>query len=409
MCVCVCLSVSQPYLLPYRDKLKRLISEQTFREEMATFHLLPSASTILPSHRYPLSAVLIRCLLPKLLKRTTTQSKSTLASRRAAVCSYLGGLSGRELEPLLSLLLQPFGAVLSALCAVERQVLVRSNERVVALDSAQAMQSSEGVLYECVPNAAFWSLMLSPTQLHQALSAASASTTAPSAAATPTPTTLFYHLTHHQPPLATRIGLFKLLQHVLSQLRHVIGPYVSVVCALVVVCGVSAQWTLDRKRATNNNNNSKATAQQEAVEVEVDEEGREKEVEEVAEEEEEEVESKNQTSNKRSMTKHRSRSHSRSGSGSTLSSSSSSDSSSSLEGVQYSRSALNEQRTIRQLCYSRMAQMMDLFHEQFSAGLTLNAAPSTTTTINLKTRYCALSFVRFVGVFGVWFGGFGRG
>jgi hypothetical protein len=367
---------AQPYLLPYREKLKRLISEQTFREEMATFHLLPSASTIHASHRLPLAAVLIRCLLPKLLKRNTTQSKSTLASRRAAVCSYLGGLSSREIEPLLHMLLQPFVSVVSGLCGVDSQVLVRSSDRAVALEAD--MSTGGGVLYECVPSAAFWDVMRHPSQLAQLLSAAAPPPSTSSS--TPSPASLLYALSQHRPPLATRIGLFKLLQHLLSQLRHVIPPYLSVLCALLVVCGVSAQAALDAKRAADKEEKEKEKKAGEA-EVVVDEE----EVDEPAEEEDEEQ----PTSKAGGRARSRSRSRP---------SASAPASTSAVSGG--SRYSLNEQRTIRQLCFSRMAQMLDLFPEQFSAGLTLTSAATLTKQVNTKTRYlpspnaCAESLCR---------------
>ncbi len=101
-----------PFINNYIERLQRLVTDKTFREEMTLFHLQPDSGLIEDSHRSQFIPVLIRVLLPKILQRKSSTLKTSLKARRAAILSFLGGLSSIELSYLIVILLRPFHSVL---------------------------------------------------------------------------------------------------------------------------------------------------------------------------------------------------------------------------------------------------------------------------------------------------------
>jgi hypothetical protein len=97
-----------PHIRAYKERLKRLINESTFREEMTLFDLEERAGVIAKEHRAQFTPIVIRLMYPKLMKRKTTKAKTTLAGRRSAILSFFGGLTSHELSHLFGILLLPF-------------------------------------------------------------------------------------------------------------------------------------------------------------------------------------------------------------------------------------------------------------------------------------------------------------
>lgn len=181
-----------PYLNPYKERLHRLIDEKTFRNEMTVFHLDPRSGLITDDHREGLAPLLIRVLFPKIVKRKTTKTKSTLASRRAAILSFLGGLEPSELSHLVAIIVFPFQSVL---------------ER--ALPAGAVSAASQADIIQLVLD----------LEDFDARDIVRPDETAGQKEGVPT---------------TKQIGLLKVLQVVLSQLRSLMGPYLKHLCSLIL-------------------------------------------------------------------------------------------------------------------------------------------------------------------------------
>eukprot|EP00897_Mesotaenium_endlicherianum_P002352 jgi/Mesen1/2144/ME000152S01235 len=100
-----------PFLAPYAEHLQRLIAYKSIREELATWSLSAEGGQVEAAHRAGLVPVLLRILLPKIMKRSgKLAGKAAAGVHRTAVLSFLGHLDASELAPFFALLLSPLSA-----------------------------------------------------------------------------------------------------------------------------------------------------------------------------------------------------------------------------------------------------------------------------------------------------------
>eukprot|EP00268_Persea_americana_P031222 TRINITY_DN30328_c0_g1_i1.p1 TRINITY_DN30328_c0_g1~~TRINITY_DN30328_c0_g1_i1.p1 ORF type:complete len:2757 (-),score=438.74 TRINITY_DN30328_c0_g1_i1:344-7405(-) len=95
------------FLIPYSQHLKTLIASKSLREELTTWTLSKDSNQIQEEHRGYLVPVVIRLLMPKVIKlKTLASRKHTGVQHRRAVLSFLAQLDVNELPLFFSLLLK---------------------------------------------------------------------------------------------------------------------------------------------------------------------------------------------------------------------------------------------------------------------------------------------------------------
>jgi len=72
------LKFNVPYLTPYKERILRLIDQQTYREEMTVFPLDRKSALIHAEHRVMFVPILLLVVFPKLVKRRVTKGPKVL-------------------------------------------------------------------------------------------------------------------------------------------------------------------------------------------------------------------------------------------------------------------------------------------------------------------------------------------
>ncbi|KAK9281533.1 hypothetical protein L1049_004436 [Liquidambar formosana] len=97
-----------PFLLPYDQHLKNLISSKNLREELTTWSLSKEANLIDEQHRACLVPLVIRILIPKVRKlKTLASRKHSSLHLRKAVLGFISQLVVDELPLFFSMLIKP--------------------------------------------------------------------------------------------------------------------------------------------------------------------------------------------------------------------------------------------------------------------------------------------------------------
>ena len=194
-----------PWLNPYAPRLQRLVGEATWREEMTAFHLDPQVSPIAAAHRRPLAAVLMRLLYPRLVAARVQRGKATVGQRRAAILAYLAGLQHEEMAPLIATMLAPFTRTLAAASVAEGTTGESERVEVKTVKGKQAAREEDEavMLQECSPNLPV---------IDPALIATSVAAGVPTAEV-------------GDVELSKQVGLLRLLEALLSQMRSVVQGY----------------------------------------------------------------------------------------------------------------------------------------------------------------------------------------
>jgi U3 small nucleolar RNA-associated protein 20 len=108
-----------PYLIPYRDNLNRLLSEETMRDELVSFNVDEETSIVMPEHRTELLPILIRILYGRMMSQLGGKSgKQVGTSRRGMVLRFFAGCPGHEFAVFVSIAMQPFKSVTESTVAV---------------------------------------------------------------------------------------------------------------------------------------------------------------------------------------------------------------------------------------------------------------------------------------------------
>lgn len=104
-------SYKLPYLVPYEERLKGLLTESKFRDELTKFPLGPDSEVINPEHRPELLPVVIRVLYGIMIsKKGRHSSNQGPTIRKNAVLSALGSCVDDDFKTLVDLMLQSFPA-----------------------------------------------------------------------------------------------------------------------------------------------------------------------------------------------------------------------------------------------------------------------------------------------------------
>lgn len=120
------MTYKDPNILPYKEKLERLLDDKHFKDEIVHFNISEEGAVVLQSHRPQLIPVLMRILYGRMCPRVGNrfQSKANTASRSSIVLRFLAGCQPEELGMFIDLLLEPVchHAEGACLAAVERAV-----------------------------------------------------------------------------------------------------------------------------------------------------------------------------------------------------------------------------------------------------------------------------------------------
>ncbi|TXT11027.1 hypothetical protein VHUM_01778 [Vanrija humicola] len=104
------LTYKSPNLVPYKDRLSKLLDEVQFRDELTHFDLASDSEIIEPKHRPELLMVVIRLLYGIMMsRRARSATAQGQGARKQAVLTALSGVSSDELKTLIDLMLEPFG------------------------------------------------------------------------------------------------------------------------------------------------------------------------------------------------------------------------------------------------------------------------------------------------------------
>lgn len=103
------LTYKSPNLVPYKDRLSKLLDETQFRDELTHFDLATDSEVVEPKHRPELLSVVIRLLYGIMMsRRARSATAQGQGVRKQAVLTALSGVSSDELKTLIDLMLEPF-------------------------------------------------------------------------------------------------------------------------------------------------------------------------------------------------------------------------------------------------------------------------------------------------------------
>lgn len=104
------LTYKSPNLVPYSERLKNLLEESKFRDELTHLNLGTDSEVIEPKHRHELIDIVIRLLYGIMMSRRARSSTAQgQGARKQAVLTALSGCAPDELKTLVDLMLNPLG------------------------------------------------------------------------------------------------------------------------------------------------------------------------------------------------------------------------------------------------------------------------------------------------------------
>ena len=102
------LAYKAPFLNPYKDSLKKLLADSTFRDEMLVFNISVKEGTVLYEHRPEFIPILARIVYGRFsssAKGSKSEKEQSIA-RRHAILTFLGLLPGEEMETFVHLMVR---------------------------------------------------------------------------------------------------------------------------------------------------------------------------------------------------------------------------------------------------------------------------------------------------------------
>ncbi|XP_077356066.1 small subunit processome component 20 homolog [Festucalex cinctus] len=103
------LTYKDPYIVPYKENLEKLLDDKHFKEEIVHFNISEETGVVDASHRAGLIPLLMRILFGRLRSKGSSrfQSKSSAATRSSIILRFLAGCQEAELGMFIDLLLEP--------------------------------------------------------------------------------------------------------------------------------------------------------------------------------------------------------------------------------------------------------------------------------------------------------------
>ncbi|KAG8539047.1 hypothetical protein GDO81_021552, partial [Engystomops pustulosus] len=112
------LSYKHPHVLPYKERLERLLQDRHFKDEIVHFSISEETSVVKPEHRADLMPVLMRLLYGRMRSKTgsKTEGKAAAGTRMAIVLRFLAGSQNEEIHMYLDLLYEPVSHLKDGSC-----------------------------------------------------------------------------------------------------------------------------------------------------------------------------------------------------------------------------------------------------------------------------------------------------
>ncbi|KAB0398882.1 hypothetical protein E2I00_007749, partial [Balaenoptera physalus] len=103
------MTYKHPHILPYRENLKRLLEDRSFKEEIVHFSISEDNTVVKAAHRADLFPILMRILYGRMKNKTgsKTQGKSASGTRMSIILRFLAGTQPEEIQIFLDLLFEP--------------------------------------------------------------------------------------------------------------------------------------------------------------------------------------------------------------------------------------------------------------------------------------------------------------
>ena len=191
------------WMKPYTAHLQKLVGDG-WREEMTVWHLHTDVSPIERTHRPPLTAVITRIVYPRLMQTKAQRGKATVSQRRAAILAWLAGLQHEEMSGLIAIMLAPFMHTLRAAAGMEEEERMEEEGTGKVKGKKEKREEDEAViLREC------FAALPAVSVDHLAAAIERGARDADGA----------------DVDLAKQVGLLRLLETLLSQMRSVLQGY----------------------------------------------------------------------------------------------------------------------------------------------------------------------------------------
>uniref|UniRef100_A0A3Q2YK22 UTP20 small subunit processome component n=1 Tax=Hippocampus comes TaxID=109280 RepID=A0A3Q2YK22_HIPCM len=120
------LTYKDPYAVPYKENLEKLLDDKHFKEEIVHFNISEETGVVDASHRAGLIPLLMRILFGRLRSKGSSrfQSKASASTRSSIILRFLAGCQEVELGMFVDLLLEPVSHHSDGSCrdAVQRAV-----------------------------------------------------------------------------------------------------------------------------------------------------------------------------------------------------------------------------------------------------------------------------------------------
>ncbi|XP_061662596.1 small subunit processome component 20 homolog [Syngnathoides biaculeatus] len=103
------LTYKDPFVVPYKDNLEKLLDDKHFKEEIVHFNISEETGVVDASHRAGLIPLLMRILFGRLRSKGNSrfQSKASASTRSSIILRFLAGCHEAELGMFVDLLLEP--------------------------------------------------------------------------------------------------------------------------------------------------------------------------------------------------------------------------------------------------------------------------------------------------------------
>ncbi|KAM9772369.1 small subunit processome component 20 homolog [Syngnathus typhle] len=103
------LTYKDPYAVPYKENLEKLLDDKHFKEEIVHFNISEETGVVDASHRAGLIPLLMRILFGRLRSKGSSrfQSKASASTRSSIILRFLAGCQEAELGMFVDLLLEP--------------------------------------------------------------------------------------------------------------------------------------------------------------------------------------------------------------------------------------------------------------------------------------------------------------
>ncbi|XP_077450300.1 small subunit processome component 20 homolog [Stigmatopora argus] len=146
------LTYKDPYIIPYKENLEKLLDDKHFKEEIVHFNISEETGVVDASHREKLIPLIMRILFGRMRSKGNSrfQSKSSASTRSSIILRFLAGCQEAELGIFIDLLLEPVCHHSNGSCreAVGRAIVETNAGAVLPLGRQHSLLNTMNVLFQ---------------------------------------------------------------------------------------------------------------------------------------------------------------------------------------------------------------------------------------------------------------------